>query len=125
MQHDQTCTCNAPAMHLSARCSYAKERGHYLDNKAALVAGCLEEAGCRGKAPMDGPLPVQVGYPQAGLPGTAHQCHQLGLTFWICEPPSIYGMLHTWTQLPSVLAGVEWSVCVGNSQYTPLLSVLW
>ena len=55
--------------------------GYYLDNKATLVASCLEEAGGGGKTPMDDPLPVQVGHPQAGLPGTAEQRHQFGLAF--------------------------------------------
>ena len=53
-------------------CVYAREAGRYLDNKAALVPGCLKEAGGRVEAPVDDPLTVQVGHPQAGLPGAAH-----------------------------------------------------
>lgn len=63
------------SVHPGVWCRYAGGAGCYLDNKAALVAGCLKEAGGWSQAPMDDPLSVQVGHPQAGLPGTAQQRH--------------------------------------------------
>lgn len=65
----------------------------HLDNKASLVAGRLEEAGSWGDPPMDDPLPVQLGHPQASLPGAAQQCHQVWFALRGAQPAIVNSVL--------------------------------